>query len=609
MSFAQDKKALIYFEKGKKDFMERKYESAKENFEKYLERDTSRTEAYFRLGQISESFRDVNKASEYYKKVISRDSLSQVPFVQAYMFLGSRAIENHDFEAAKAYLIVSMANTNKNSIVYKQLEKQVKTIDFGMQAIGNPMNINPKPLPEIINTKAKQYFPVLTADNTTLIFTAVENGGDENIFKSELKDGQWQQPVSISNEINSPFNEGTCSITTDGKIMVFTSCEGRDSFGSCDLYITKKQGDKWSKPENLGPNINSNFWDSQPSLSSDGSKLFFASERPGGLGKKDIWMSVQDANGRWTKAVNMGKNINTYQDEVSPFIHANGYSLFFASNGKVGMGNLDLYLTNLKNMQADSAINLGYPINTSDDELSLFITADGKSAYYSVNKSDKVNLYKFSIPEVLSKKFNKTYFIKGFVLDQKTSKPVQASIELVNVKTKEKLSRFLSDAITGDYLAILPGEGQYVLYVESDGYLFKSLTFDFSKAYESKTLNIPMVKIEKETVEVLQNIFFDSGSSILREESYLELDKLTELLAKNPKLNVEISGHTDDVGNIQTNQDLSLKRAQSVVKYLETKGLSTQRFITKGFGESKPKVKNDSDENRQINRRIEMRFL
>lgn len=609
MSFAQDKKALIYFEKGKKDFMERKYESATENFEKYLERDTSRTEAYFRLGQISESFRDVNKASEYYKKVISRDSLSQVPFVQAYMFLGSRAIENHDFEAAKAYLIVSMANTNKNSIVYKQLEKQVKTIDFGMQALGNPMNIKPEPLPEIINTKAKQYFPVLTADNTTLIFTAVENGGDENIFKSELKDGQWQQPVSISNEINSPFNEGTCSITTDGKIMVFTSCEGRDSFGSCDLYITKKQGDKWSKPENLGPNINSNFWDSQPSLSSDGSKLFFASERPGGLGKKDIWMSVQDANGRWTKAVNMGKNINTYQDEVSPFIHANGYSLFFASNGKVGMGNLDLYLTNLKNMQADSAINLGYPINTSDDELSLFITADGKSAYYSVNKSDKVNLYKFSIPEVLSKKFNKTYFIKGFVLDQKTSKPVQASIELVNVKTKEKLSRFLSDAITGDYLATLPGEGQYVLYVESDGYLFKSLNFDFSKAYESKTLNIPMVKIEKETVEVLQNIFFDSGSAILREESYLELDKLTELLAKNPKLNVEISGHTDDVGNIQTNQDLSLKRAQSVVKYLETKGLSTQRFITKGFGESKPKVKNDSDENRQINRRIEMRFL
>jgi outer membrane protein OmpA-like peptidoglycan-associated protein len=609
MSFAQDKKALIYFEKGKKDFMERKYESATENFEKYLERDTSRTEAYFRLGQISESFRDVNKASEYYKKVINRDSLSQVPFVQAYMFLGSRAIENHDFEAAKAYLTVSMANTNKNSIVYKQLEKQVKTIDFGMQALGNPMNIKPEPLPEIINTKAKQYFPVLTADNTTLIFTAVENGGDENIFKSELKDGQWQQPVSISNEINSPFNEGTCSITTDGKIMVFTSCEGRDSFGSCDLYITKKQGDKWSKPENLGPNINSNFWDSQPSLSSDGSKLFFASERPGGLGKKDIWMSVQDANGRWTKAVNMGKNINTYQDEVSPFIHANGYSLFFASNGKVGMGNLDLYLTNLKNMQADSAINLGYPINTSDDELSLFITADGKSAYYSVNKSDKVNLYKFSIPEVLSKKFNKTYFIKGFVLDQKTSKPVQASIELVNVKTKEKLSRFLSDAITGDYLATLPGEGQYVLYVESDGYLFKSLNFDFSKAYESKTLNIPMVKIEKETVEVLQNIFFDSGSAILREESYLELDKLTELLAKNPKLNVEISGHTDDVGNSQTNQDLSLKRAQSVVKYLETKGLATQRFITKGFGESKPKVKNDSDENRQINRRIEMRFL
>ena len=606
--FAQDKKTLILFEKAKKDFMERKYDSALENFEKYLEKDSSKTEAYFRIAQIHESFRNQKKATAFYLKVIEKDT-SGVEFVQAYTYLGSRALENHRFEDAKKYLTVSLKNTNKNSIIYQQIQKQIKTAEFGIQAIAKPLNINPEPLTDVLNFKNKQYFPVLTADNSTIIFTARNDLEDENIYISENKKNIWSKPVSISKEINTPYNEGTCSISADGKIMVFTSCEGRDSFGSCDLFITKKEGDKWSIPQNLGPNINSNFWDSQPSLSSDGSKLFFSSERPFGFGKKDLWMSELDEKGNWKKALNLGKNINTNYDEVSPFIHANGYSLFFSSNGKEGMGKFDIYLTSIKRGFADEVLNMGYPINTGDDELSLFISADGKKAFYSVDKNEKVSLYQFSIPSELSDKIDRTHYLKGFVLDQKTQKPLYTTIELVDKITGEKISKFLSDPITGDYMAILPGDGEYILYAETPNYFFKSLKFDFTKDDEGKRLDILLTKIEKETKEVLENIFFDSGSAVLRKESDIELKKLKELLQKNVSLKVEISGHTDDIGNELTNKELSKKRAMAVVEFLKTEGISAERILPIGYGEAQPKVKNDSDANRQLNRRIELKIL
>jgi outer membrane protein OmpA-like peptidoglycan-associated protein/Tol biopolymer transport system component len=513
------------------------------------------------------------------------------------------------FEDAKKYLTVSLKNTNKNSIIYQQIQKQIKTAEFGIQAIAKPLNINPEPLTDVLNFKNKQYFPVLTADNSTIIFTARNDLEDENIYISENKNNIWSKPVSISKEINTPYNEGTCSISADGKIMVFTSCEGRDSFGSCDLFITKKEGDKWSIPQNLGPNINSNFWDSQPSLSSDGSKLFFSSERPFGFGKKDLWMSELDEKGNWKKALNLGKNINTNYDEVSPFIHANGYSLFFSSNGKEGMGKFDIYLTSIKRGFADEVLNMGYPINTGDDELSLFISADGKKAFYSVDKNEKVSLYQFSIPSELSDKIDRTHYLKGFVLDQKTQKPLYTTIELVDKITGEKISKFLSDPITGDYMAILPGDGEYVLYAETPNYFFKSLKFDFTKDDEGKRLDILLTKIEKETKEVLENIFFDSGSAVLRKESDIELKKIKELLQKNMSLKVEISGHTDDIGNELTNKELSKKRAMAVVEFLKTEGIAAERMLPIGYGEAQPKVKNDSDAHRQLNRRIELKIL
>jgi outer membrane protein OmpA-like peptidoglycan-associated protein len=605
---SQDKKALMSFEKGQKDFSERNYQSALENFNKYLEKDSSKTIAIFRIGQIYESFRNVEKASAYYKKVIEKDT-NKLAYVTAYTYLGSRALERGEFQEAKKWLDVSQKYSNKNAMVYQQILRQQKTADFGILALANPLNIKPEALPKEVNHKKKQYFPVLTADNNTMIFTSRNEDEDENIYFSTKNQNVWSKPISISENINSPFNEGTCSISADGKIMVFTSCEGRQSFGSCDLYISKKENNVWSKPENLGAAINSNFWDSQPSLSSDGSRLFFSSERPFGQGKKDIWMSELDTKGQWKKATNLGKEINTAYDEVSPFMHANGQSLFFSSNGKEGMGSFDIFMSVMSPKGFGETINLGYPINTSHDEISLFISADGQKAFYSVDKNQDVQLYTFDIPEKLASKINKTYYIKGYVLEQQSQKPLYASLELIDQRTGAKLSKFMTDPITGDYMAILPGDGKYVLYVETPEHFFKSLHFDFTKDKSDPKLNIELSKIEKQKAATLENIYFDSGSANLRPESNIELTKLKELLEKNKTLKTEISGHTDDVGNDAANLELSKKRAASVMAYLQTAGIGQDRLVSIGHGETKPKVKNTTEPNRQINRRIEFKFL
>ncbi|MGL4632836.1 MAG: OmpA family protein, partial [Leadbetterella sp.] len=607
-AFAQDKKVLMLFERGKSDFNARNYSSASDNFTEYLKKDSTRTEAYFKLGQINETLRNSEKAIFYYQKFISKDT-TKSPYIQAYTYLGTRALEKGQFQDAKYYLQISQKYTNKNSIIYQQILRQLKTSDFAISALQDPILIQPEPLPKVINFKNKQYFPVLTADNATIIYTARNEGENENIYISKIDNTDWSTPSPISDKINSSFNEGTCSISADGKIMVFTSCEGRQSYGSCDLYISRLENNIWSEPENIGLNVNSNYWDSQPSLSPDGSRLYFSSERPFGQGKKDIWMSELDANGKWKRAINLGKEINTPYDEVSPFLHANGSTLFFSSNGREGMGKFDIFMCNHKNMQLSESVNLGYPINTIDDEISLFVTANGKKAYYSVEKNNEVNLYSFTIPDKLAQKFNKTIYIKGYVLEDKTQKPLYASLELLDQKSGEKLSRFHSDPITGDYMAVLPGDGSYVLYVETEDHFYKSIKFDFKEKHDEKKLDIFLNKIEKQSIVRLDNIYFGSGSAALTEESNIELKKLHELLALNKTLKVEISAHTDDVGNDAANLELSKKRAKSVVDFLNKLGIAPDRIVSVGYGETKPQVKNISEENRQINRRIEMKFL
>jgi outer membrane protein OmpA-like peptidoglycan-associated protein/tetratricopeptide (TPR) repeat protein len=610
ISYAQDKKASAYFERGKQDFLNRDFSNAVVNFNKYFERDSSIVEAYFKMGQIFEIKKEYPKATDFYKKLIQK-APDKIEYIQAYTFLGTRAIEKLEYQKAKEYLSVSLKNTNPKSFIYNQIQKQLKTCDFGISIMANPLKISPKSIDGDLNFLDKQYFPVLTADNSTIYYTARNDNTDENIYFSTQKEGKWDKPKPLSPRINTQFNEGTCTVSGDGNVMVFTSCEGRESLGSCDLYICYKQDKDWTVPVNLGKNINSKFWDSQPSLSSDGHTLYFVSDRIGSIGKKDIWKSTQDENKQWLPAQNLGKGINTEYDEISPFIHANNQTLFFASNGHLGIGGFDIFLTNAFGTDISQVTNLGYPINTANDELSMFVSSDGKRALYSFDRNQKILLYEFEVPEELVHKFKTTFVLKGEIKDKKSKEFIATEIELVDVQENKVISKFSSSSKDGSYTVVLPKGGSFAVFVNKEGYLYKSLNFNVNEGQNQENvlkLDIELEKIEKNVREVLNNIFFDTGLAVFRPESYIELFRLTEILKQNPQLKVEISGHTDNIGNDKDNLNLSQLRADAVVNYLINNGIEKNKVVAIGYGKTKPITDNNSEFNRQQNRRIEIKF-
>lgn len=610
--FAQspNPKAKEFYEKALKNITERKTVDAIENLQKTIEKDSTFADPYFKLGQINEAARSQENAIKFYKKAIELRPNDPL-LTQGYTYIGTRLVKAGEYAKAKEYLNFSVKNVPQNSPVLKQLTRQLEQCKFGEAEKSVAMSFKSGEMGSTINFKNKQYFPVLTADNETLIFTARSDDGDENLYTSQLINGNWSAPKSISDKINTTANEGTCSISADGRTLVFTSCDGKTSLGSCDLYISKKVGEEWTTPENLGSSVNTPFWEAQPSLSNDGRILYFSSDRQGGYGRKDLWVSELNENNTWTKAINLGDVINTASDEISPFIHANGHTLFFASDGHLGMGGLDLFMTESKIGVYSKPENLGFPVNTHEDQVALFISADGSKGYYSSDVKPDIKLFQFDIPKKLSDKFKRASFVKGIVQDAGNSQNLSAEIELIDLKTNKVVEKTISDAVTGQYTAVLPNGSLYGLFINKKDYFFKSLTFNFSEKTEAdgKTINILLDPIKKDVKTVLNNIFFDSGKAELRPESFTELDKLQLLLTQNPSLQVEISGHTDDVGKDTENQILSEKRALSVADYLITKGINTKNIKVKGYGKTKPIVPNTSEENRQINRRIEMSIL
>ncbi|GGD80512.1 hypothetical protein GCM10011514_50760 [Emticicia aquatilis] len=603
-------KAKEFYDKALKNISERKSVDAIENLQKAIEKDSTFADPYFKLGQINEAARNQENAIKFYKKAIELRPNDPL-LTQGYTYIGTRLIKAGEYAKAKEYLSFSVRNVPQNSPVMKQLTRQLEQCKFGEEAKSAAMPFKAAEMGSTINFKNKQYFPVLTADNETLIFTARSDDGDENLYISQLTNSTWSAPKSISEKINTTANEGTCSISADGRTLVFTSCDGKNSLGSCDLYISKKVGEEWTTPENLGGSVNTPFWEAQPSLSNDGRVLYFSSDRQGGYGRKDLWVSELKENNTWTKAINLGDVINTANDEISPFVHANGHTLFFASDGHLGMGGLDLFMTESKIGIYSKPENLGFPINTHEDQVALFISADGSKGYYSSDVKPDIKLFQFDIPAKLSEKFKRASYVKGTVKDANNNQNLSAEIELVDLKTNKIIEKTTSDAVTGQYTAVLPNGSQYGLFINKKDYFFKSLTFNFSEKTEAdgKSIDILLDPIKKDVKTVLNNIFFDSGKAELRPESFTELDKLQLLLAQNPSLQVEISGHTDDVGKDAENQALSEKRAFSVADYLIKKGVNPQNIKVKGYGKTKPLVPNTSEENRQINRRIEMSIL
>jgi len=614
----KSKKAIELYTSADNFRVRGQYDEALNLLHQAIEKDDKFVEAYYRLGVTYFSMRQYGKAKDNYEKGLSltTDLRKQKVF---WYDLGELYLLTGEYEKAMKVLSAFVNNETMNKAKVDRATMFFKSAEFAMKNKTNSSNFKLHPLSDTVNAFVLQYFPALTADQQQLIFTRRTGNGpndDEDLVVSRKDEhGRWTSPESISKNINTRLNEGTCTISADGRKLIFTSCTGRDGIGSCDLYETKKIGNDWTTPRNLGRNVNSIEWESQPSLSADGRTLYFVSDRRSGLGRRDIWVSTTDDKGEWTKAVNAGKQINSQFDEISPFIHANNRTLFFASNGLPGFGGYDLFFTDKDSTIWTPPKNLGAPMNDNEDQFSLFITADGKRGYYSHEETlesgfSRSKIFEMVIPEESQLEYRSNY-VKGIIRDKVAQTPLSAKIELINIRKNRVESLVESDSINGEYLMVLTQGAEYALYVNKEAYLFKSYNFNYSEVTDFKPIiiNIDLEKAKEGSVAVLNNIFFDVDKYDLKDKSVTELEKIIRFLSVNPGVRVEIAGHTDNSGSADYNRQLSERRANSVFTFLSQHGIDKKRMVPKGYGPDRPIASNDIEEGRSLNRRIEVRII
>ena len=481
------------------------------------------------------------------------------------------------------------------------------------QAEKNPVSFAPKNLGASVNSKMSEYLPSKTIDGTQLFFTRRVDTYNEDFYSATRQNASnWETAQPLRGSLNTPQSEGAMMISQDGTWLVFTGCYRPDSYGGCDLYISYKTKEGWSAAKNLGNRINSDQWESQPCLSPDKRELYFASRRPGGLGGSDIYVSRLQENGQWSDPENLGPGINSSADEQCPFIHADNQTLYFTSSHWPGYGDDDLFLVRkVAEGKWSTPKNLGYPINTIDREGTLFITADGKTAYYASERKDSyggLDLYSFELNPSI-RPFE-TRWVTGKVSDKKTGIGIPATLELTDLQNGQIISRVKTDSL-GNYLLTLPTGRDYAFTVNQKGFLFNSDQYFLKNGTVDSAVvkNIELQPIEKNASIVLKNIFFETNRFELTPASLVELDKLVILLLENPTIQIEIGGHTDNVGKAETNLLLSENRAKSVVDYLVAKKIEARRVSYKGFGLTKPIADNNTEAGRALNRRTEMKIV
>jgi len=620
--FAQNTKSDKVIQKATELIRQNKEDKAIEILQKATNEDIAYPPLYIFLGEIYFHQKDLDNSIANYKKVIE---INKDYDLGVYYRLAIMQKQTKDYISSKQnfkYYIDNQTNSKYESIIY-DCKYNIECIDFILEQQNKTTEFNPINLGENINDTAYQYLPTLTLDNQ-LYLTQRENN-TEDFYFSRIKnidtinneglsfDKWWYKKEKLSSVLNTSANEGAASISPDGRYLYFAKCNTKDGYGSCDIYRSKRNGDKWSKPENLGPAVNSKYWDSQPSIASDGRTLFFASNREGGFGGSDIWYSYLKDDGSWTKAKNCGKVINTGGDEISPFMHPSNTTLYFASDSLIGMGGQDIYYSKILNGKFQQPINMGYPINTDKDETCLVVSSNGEFAIYAKdNPPNNMDLYAFYLEKSLCP--TKVICLKGKVLYDDNKQGNEAIFEIRNLKNNKLITSTISDKFTDEYsLAIVVGE-DYAMSVTCEGYLLYSENFstkeDTSFANQNYILkDISMQSLKEGKVVILENIFFATNSFELSKESEVELNTLFKLLNDNPNIKIEISGHTDNTGDSQYNLILSKNRANSVKQWLLDKGIKDNRIIAKGYGDSKPNYDNSTAEGKAKNRRTEFKIL
>jgi outer membrane protein OmpA-like peptidoglycan-associated protein len=578
-----------------------------------IKADKNFVDAYLSRAGLYGELKNYGQSVENYEKAFALDPKYSSDYKLPYSInLAGKGEFSRALKAVDEFLAdPALGETSRKAAAYRR-NSYVFAMEMEEKLKSTGYVFAPKNMGAGINSEVSEYYPSLTIDGKTLVFTRRVRNFNEDFYESRLNNGQWLNAESLSGNINTEQNEGAQTISQDGQLLVFTGCNFPDGFGNCDLYysILTRQG--WSLPKNLGGRINTEFWESAPCLSPDKRDLYFASRVPGGYGGTDIYVTHHLPNGQWSDPENLGPGINTAGDETCPFIHADNQTLYFTSNSWQGYGGDDLFLVR---RQADGSWgkpeNLGYPINTIENEGSLVIAADGKTAYYASDRDDSkggLDIYTFEMREDVRPL--RTLWVEGKVFDKKTNDGLPSAVELVDLSNGKALSRVQTDE-DGRYLVTLPIGKDYLFNVNRKGYLFYSGNFPLRDKTPDSTyrMDIPLQPIEVNAAVELKNIFFATNSYNLQPASTAELDILVKLLNENPGLKIRINGHTDNVGKAADNLTLSNNRAKAVVDYLTSKGIAVDRLSSKGFGASSPVADNNTEEGRARNRRTELQVI
>jgi flagellar motor protein MotB/tetratricopeptide (TPR) repeat protein len=613
---SDSKKAIKAYNIGIEKYTLKKYSEAIEYLEEAIKYDSNLINTYFILAEAYVDYDQYENAINTYKKGMEINPLFY-PF--GYIKQADLEFKVARYDDAKKNYENYLALDEKSSRHIKRAKNGIEKCKFSIYAVSNPVSFNPENLGVNVNTIGDEYWPSLSADEQTLIITrqikstSLYGGMQEDFYISHMTKDGWGLMENAGVPLNTSDNEGAQSISADGRLMVFTACNKKGGVGRCDLYYSRRIGDSWTFPKNMQAPVNTRYKETQPSLSADGKTLYFASDRPGGKGQLDIWITSIDDSGNWSKPVNLGDTINTKKNEMSPFIHEDNQTLYFSSDGHIGLGSFDLFLS-----RRDSAgkwgipENLGYPINTNREEIGLIVNAKGDKAYYSSDRNPEMgkDIFVFKLYDKVQPL--EVSYMKGKVFDKETKKRLSAKFELIDLESGKMIFESISDKETGEFLICLPTDKNYCLNVSKKNYLFFSKNFALKgifKKTEPFLKDVPLQPIKVGESIILKNIFYETDLYNLKNESRIELDKVIKFLNDYPAVKIEISGHTDNVGSIEYNQTLSEKRAKSVVEYLINSSVGEDRITYKGYGFSQPVASNDTEEGRALNRRTELKII
>lgn len=614
----RNNRALRAYTDGKEAYNFVNYSQAEKYLKEATEKDNDFIEAFLLLAELYKDMKRYDESAQAYDRVQEIDSLFFVPA----MFSGGEVhFLRGDYHRSLEYFHSFLRQKGQQPNLRLEAEAYIRNALFASDAVNNPVPFNPVSLGDSVNTLFDEYWPAITIDGELLMFTRQISSNDRRIGSAALQedfyytvmgDSGWQKAVNIGAPLNTPGNEGALTLSVGGQFIYYTACNRPDGTGGCDIYYSYRGSRGWSRGMNPGAPLNSAYWESQPSLSSDGQTLFFVSNRPGGEGGMDIWVSRMSAEGTWGEPENAGNIINTPGDEMSPFIHFDNRTLYFSSDGRPCMGGLDIFRSEYKPGRGWSEpVNLGYPINTQFDEMGLVINSAGNLAYYSstVNRQQGRDIFSFELPEEIRP--DPVSYIEGTVTDSQTGMRLQASYELINLSNRQTAIKSVTDT-RGNFLLPLPSGINYGLNVMCDGYLFYSEHFMLEGEHpvsQPYAKDIKLNRIREGESMSLYNVFFNTDSWELLDESVSELSRLYDLLVSNPDIVIEIGGHTDSSGSDEHNLWLSGQRALAVSDFLTRRGIEASRLKTKGYGEAMPVADNSSEEGMRRNRRTDITII